>query len=134
MEEALVARLRAVSAITSQLATVNSRPAIDWIERTDALPSITLQDVTAGRNYAHDGATGLGNPMVQIDCWANTYGAAKLIARAVRDEMETAATQGSIDFQESFLVSSRGTEPDDLGGGTKVFRQSLDFSVWFQPA
>jgi hypothetical protein len=134
MEEALLARLRSVGAITSQLATVNGRAAINWIERPEELPAITLQDITAGRIYAHDGATGLANPMVQIDCYARTYGAAKLIARAVRDEMEAAATVAGIEFDESFLVASRGMTPDDLGGGIKVFRQSLDFSVWFSPA
>lgn len=134
MEEALIARLRAVTAITSQLAQVNGRGAIGWIERPEQLPAIVLQDITAGRNYSHGGATELDNPLVQIDCFAKSYGAAKLIARAVRDEMEKPATVGGIIFEESFLVSSRGMNPDDLGGGIKVFRQSLDFSVWFQPA
>lgn len=134
MEEALVTRLRAVTAITSQLATVNSRPAIDWIERPETLACITLQDISAGRLYAHDGAAGLANPLVQIDCWARTYGAAKLIARAVITEMEQSATVSSIAFDEAFLEASRAMDPEDLGGGIKVFRQSLDFSVWFKPA
>lgn len=134
MEEALLARLRAETSITNLLATRKSRAAIDWIERGEELPCITLQDVTTGRLYAHDGATSLANPTVQIDCWAQTYGAAKLIARAVIGEMETAETISGIQFDESFLVSERAMNPEDLGGGIKVFRQSLDFSVWFQPA
>lgn len=134
MEEALLARLRATEAVTALVGTNNSRAAIDWIERPEALPALTLQDITAGKIYAHDGATGLANPVVQIDCWGRTYGEAKLLARAVIAEMETAQTQGSIAFDESFLVASRAMEPDDLGGGLKAYRQSLDFSVWFQPA
>ena len=133
MEEALLARLRAESSITALTGTHNSRAAIDWIERPETLPAITLRDITAGKIYAQDGATGLANPLVQIDCWAGTYGAAKLLARSVITEMETAETISGIVFDESFLVASRAMDPEDLGGGLKVFRQSLDFSVWFQP-
>lgn len=134
MEEALVARLRADAGISALVGTVNSRPAVDWIERSETLPCITLQDVTSGRNYAHDGAIDLESPTVQIDCWAESYGTAKLIARAVIAEMETAATVSGIVFDESFLAASRAMDPEDLGGGIKVFRQSLDFRVWFKPA
>jgi len=134
MEEALITRLRGTAAITALVGTSNSRAAIDWIERADVLPCLTLQDVTAGKIYAHDGSDHLANPTIQIDCWATSYGAAKVLARAVIAEMETAQTVGSIQFNESFLVTSRGMEPEDLGSGIKVYRQSLDFSVWWQPA
>lgn len=133
MEEALLARLRAETTITALVGTHNSRAAIDWLERPEVLPALTLQDITAGKIYAHDGATGLANPVIQIDCWGNTYGAAKLLARAVITEMETAETISGIVFEESFLVASRAMNPEDLGNGTKVFRQSLDFNVWFAP-
>lgn len=134
MEEALVARLRATAAIAALVGTTNSRPAIDWIERPEVLPAITLQDVTSGRDYTHGGATDLERPIVQIDCWAGTYGEAKLIARAVIAEMETQETVSGTAFGFSFVEASRSMDPEDLGGGIKVFRQSLDFRVWFQPA
>lgn len=134
MEEALVARLRANTALAALVATKNSRPAIDWMERGEALPCVTLQDITAGRNYAHDGATELDVATIQIDCWATSYGSAKLIARAVRNALEANATQSSIEFTHAFLVASRAMDPDDLGSGIKVYRQSLDFDIWHQPA
>ncbi|HCS17665.1 MAG TPA: DUF3168 domain-containing protein [Erythrobacter sp.] len=134
MEEALVARLRADASIAALVATVNSRPAVDWMERPESLPAVTLQDVSAGRNYAHSGAVGLDNPMVQIDCWAESYGEAKVLARAVIAEMEGAATVSGIAFEHAFLAASRAMDPEDLGGGIKVFRQSLDFNVRFNPA
>ncbi len=127
MEEALVARLRAAASIISIGATVF------WNERSEALPSMTLTVVDDGRRYAHDGAPELDNPMVQIDCWASTYGGAKLLSRAVRDEMESSSTNNGIEFEESFLVSSRDMTPEDLGSGIEVHRISLDFSVWHQP-
>ena len=133
MEETLVSRLRATAAIAALVGTENSRPAINWIERGETLPSVTLQDVSSGRRYAQDGPIDLENPMIQMDCWATTYGAAKLLARAVRDEMETSETVSGIEFVESFLVAERDMTPEDLGSGIKVFRVSLDFSVWFTP-
>lgn len=134
MEEALVTRLRATAAIAALAGTFHGRPAIDWIERPEVLPAVTLQDITGGRIYTHGGAVGLGDPVVQIDCWAKTYGTAKLLARAVIAEMETQETVGGIRFGFSFLEDSRAMKPEDLGGGIKVFRQSLDFRVWHQPA
>ena len=134
MEEALLARLRASSALAALVATRNSRPAIEWIERGPGLPCVTLQDVAAGRTYTHDGATGLDQPNIQVDCWANTYDEAKVLARAVRDVLEAPAVVSGIDFDIAFLVASRAFDPEDLGSGIKVFRQRLDFSVWFQPA
>lgn len=133
MEEALVERLRAAASVAALVGTTNSRPAINWIERGETLPCVTLQDVSSGRRYAQSGPIDLENPMIQMDCWAETYAAAKLLARAVRDEMETAKTVSGIEFDESFLVAERGMTPDDLGSGIKVFRVSLDISVWFTP-
>lgn len=134
MEEDLVTRLRAVSAIATLVGVSNTRAAIDWIERPEILPALTLTDITAGRLYNHEGADGLKNPIIQFDCWGGTYAAAKALARAVITEMEAAKTTGTTKFDYSFLVASRAMKPEDLGSGIKVFRQSLDFSVWYQPA
>lgn len=134
MEEALVTRLRASAAITALVGTANGRPAIDWVERADVLPSISLQDIAPGREYDMDGAIDLTEPLVQIDCWAVSYGAAKLLARAVIAELEQPATVGGIAFQKGFLAASRAMNPGDLGSGIKVFRQSLDFRLFNTPA
>lgn len=134
MEEALLTRLRESAPIIVLVGTFNDRPAIDWGERKDVLPSIRLQDVAPGRDYDFDGAISLAEPLVQIDCFAASYGAAKLLERAVIEELEQAATVGGIAFQNGFLVSGRAMEPEDLGGGIKVYRQSLDFRLWNTPA
>lgn len=128
MEEALVARLLAASAIS---AIVGGR--VNWGERPqkEGLPAITLSVISPGRNYTHGGADDLASPRVQIDCWARTYLSAKSLARAVRDTLEPPATQGAIKFSASFLDGERDLGPEDVGGGAKVFRISLDFIVWF---
>lgn len=134
MEEALVTRLRAAAAIAALVGTFKGRPAVDWIERPEVLSAVTLQDIAPGRLYNFDGVRSLEEPVVQIDCWAKTYGAAKLLARAITTELEQAATVGGIAFQNGFLEDSRAMNPEDLASGIKVFRQSLDFRLFFTPA
>lgn len=133
MEEAIIARLRANTALAALVSTRNSRPSIDWLDR-GPLDCVTLQDVDQGRGYSHDGATGLDQSTVQIDCWGQSYGAAKLISRAVINALEESVTVAGVKFTHAFLISSRSFEPEDLPGGGRVFRQSLDFQIWNKPA
>lgn len=132
MEEDLLARLR--TRLSGVVGTRNSRAAIDWVERGETLPCLTLQDFAPGREYTFSGARNYFGTSVQFDCWAKTYGEAKLIERALIAEMEQARTVGDTRFNVSFLTDSRAMKPEDLGSGIKVFRQSLDFTVWHGPA
>lgn len=132
MEEDLLVRLRAN--VASVVTTRNGRPAIDWIERGEELPCITLQDFAPNREYTFKGARQYFGPSIQFDCWARTYGAAKIIERALIAEMEQARTVGTTQFDVSFLTDARAMQPEDLGSGIKVYRQSLDFIVWHCPA
>lgn len=131
MEEALVARLLAAASVT---ALVGAR--VTWGERPqrEGLPALTLSVVSPGRGYTHGGADSLGNPRVQADAWGRSYLEAKSLARATRDAMEPAATQGSVRFGPSQLDAERDLGPEDVGGGMKVFRVSLDFILWVSPA
>lgn len=128
MEESLLARLRANAGL---LALVSDR--IDWIERPqgDALPGVTLQVIDPGRHYTLDGY-GLNGTRVQIDSWGSIYDDAKLVARAVLEAIEPAATQGAIEFSRSFLDGGRDHKPVDLPGGGKVFGVSQDFIIWWK--
>ena len=60
--------------------------AVDWMENEpgEALPRIRLMRVSGGDGYAMDGALGLSRARVQVDCIAGSYGAAKLLSRAVK--------------------------------------------------
>lgn len=131
MEEALVARLLA-SPLLSPL--VGNR--ITWGERVkkEPLPAITMLGVSPGRNYVHAGPDPCANPRIQFDCYAGTSAGAKAVARALRDTLETPATQGGIAFSVALLDAERGPLIEDVGGGLKVHRYSLDFFVWFSPA
>lgn len=134
MHEALITRLRADAGIAAAVGTYDSRPAVDWIERPNVLPALTLQEIAPGRDYTHAGAVDLTGPLIQFDCWGNTFGESELLSRAVIAEMEAAATVASVDFDFAFVVSKRATEPEDIGGGVSVHRVSLDFRVHSTPA
>ncbi|MFA5989684.1 MAG: DUF3168 domain-containing protein [Sphingomonas sp.] len=131
MEEQLVARLLGTPTLS---ALVGNR--ITWGERVkkETLPAITMLGVSPGRNYVHGGADPTGNPRVQFDCYGTTAAQAKATARALRDTLETSATQGGIAFSVALLDAERGPLIEDTGGGLKVHRYSLDFFVWFSPA
>ncbi len=131
MEEALVARLLGTPALS---ALVGNR--ITWGERVkkEQLPAITMLGVSPGRSYVHGGADQTANPRIQFDCYGATANQAKAVARALRDTLETPATQSGIDFSVSLLDAMRGPLIEDTGGGLKVHRYSLDFFVWFSPA
>lgn len=129
MEEALSARLLADVAMAALVRTT-----VHWLERPagSALPGVTLQLLSAGRSYDHDGAAGLSGPRVRVDCWGASYGSAKLVARAVIAAIEPPAVSGGIAFSNSFLIGERDLGPEDIPGGGKAFRVSMDFYVWWK--
>lgn len=125
MEEALVAKLLALTGIT---ALVGQR--ITWARRAQggALPAIVLHRIDGNRDYHLGGASGLIASRVQVDCWAASFGAAKLAARAVDAAVSGARfVQGSIRF-DAILVIDERDDSEDLNG-TPLFRTSLDLAV-----
>ena len=84
------------------------------------LPAVRYQRITGGQVTAHSGYTGLENPRYQIDAWANTFDAARAIAKQIRLAMTSATTFTAIVL----------TDFDDYEPEKNLFRISLDFSVW----
>lgn len=126
MEDDLRARLKAALPGTR----------IEWIDRPQkqSLPSITLQVISPGRDYHMKGATGLAGSRVQADCWGETYVSAKTVSRALIAAIEPPATHGGTRFSATFLDGSRDLPPEDIDGGTKVYRVTMDFIIWNAPA
>lgn len=129
MEEALVARLVAATAIT---ALVGQR--VSWFERQrgDALPALTLTKVSPGRDYAHDGADGCDGPRVQIDCWANTDSHALALRNALIAEMEQGAVVGGVTFHPAQLELESWVGEETVDGGERLFRAILDFQFYHE--
>lgn len=82
-------------------------------------PYLTFQVVSNVPTVSLDGPSNLENRRVQIDVWADTYGAAKSLEATIKTTM-----QGS-SFVNIPLLTQDFYEEE-----TKLYRVSMDFSVW----
>lgn len=127
MEAALITRLLANDGLSG---LVGNR--INWGERVqgEPLPAITMMIVSSGRRYNHGGVDGTSDPRVQFDIFGNTMNEARIIRDALKEAIEVRQTVQGISFSVSLLDAERGPLIEDVGGGKKVYRYSLDFFLW----
>jgi hypothetical protein len=85
------------------------------------LPSIVLQVVGVVAEYDLAGPAGLDQAVVQVECHASTYGAAKSLAADVRTTLDAA----------DMILSS---EMRDYDPGTETHSVIQDWFVWYAPA
>lgn len=89
-------------------------------------PYVVLQRITGVRDYHGQGASGLVESRVQIDCYAKTYDGVKNVARSVV-ALLSGRRVGLI--QAIFVVSERDLPAADAGEVTNLFRTSIDIMV-----
>lgn len=128
MEETFVALLLAHPPLSSLVAT-----RIKWSARLQGtpLPAVVMFRVGGRRDTVMDGASGLVESRVQIDCYGRTYTEAKQVARAVIGVVNGARypEQGLAGlFLDAERDTHEGEDPDP------VFRTSLDVRVWHHEA
>lgn len=130
MEEALIKRLLATTAITN---LVSNR--INWMTLPDAFPrpNLTLQVSDGGTDYTHEGLSSLQYPRIQFNCWGNTYAQAKAVARALFSELNTEKDVDAIHFEDAIMVYDQDMPKETLKGGTDVYRVVRDFLVPHRP-
>ncbi|RHZ91151.1 DUF3168 domain-containing protein [Cereibacter sphaeroides] len=120
MEEALRALLLAsggVTALAAKRVNFGSHP------QGDPLPALVLNTISDREGLTVSGPDGVQQARVQIDCYAESYGAAKQLSRAVRAVLHGHSGGG---FQGVFLDGARDLrEPGDDTG--RPYRVSLDF-------
>ena len=128
MEEALIVRLLAdsgVAALVSNRVFPGSRP------QAAALPAVVLQRISGAPGYADDGEIGLDHTRIQVDCWAETYAGAKLLARAVTACLSGfEGTVGATVFQFIELDAERDLREGGTDAADYPFRTALDFLIW----
>jgi hypothetical protein len=128
MEEAIIARLLGESGVAAIVTTrifPGSRP------QGSALPAIVLNRISGGPEYADDGEVGLEQARIQIDCWAATYGEAKLLARAVTACLSAVeGTVGATVFQSIELDIERDLREGGSAAADYPYRTALDFLIW----
>jgi hypothetical protein len=127
MEEAIIARLLADSGLAAIVGTrvfPGSRP------QGSALPAVVMNRISGGPLYADDGEVGLEQARIQIDCWAESYGEAKLLARAVTACLSAFdGTVGATTFEFIELENERDLREGGSDAATYPFRTALDFVV-----
>ncbi len=128
MEAAFIGILTAaagVSAIVGTRVYPQSRP------QGSLYPSLTCTRISGGPLYDDDGEVGLENARIQVDCWAEDYGAAKDLARAVRGVLSAfEGVAGSVDFRYIMLDDERDLRESGGNVAEYPFRTVLDFNVW----
>ena len=129
MREALRARLLADSGVA---ALVGDR--VSWAARprAGALPAIALHMISAERQYALGGSSGLVRSRVQADCWGLTYAAATKVARAVLADL-SGLRDAAMRVQGTFAVDERDLVDEEGSGASEIlYRVSLDFMIWHE--
>ena len=128
MEGAIRARLLAASPVA---ALVGAR--VSWVERPqkDALPGVTLQNVTDERTQNYAGFDAFQPGYVQIDGWAATYAQAKALKEVIIAAITPAGTFNGVRFTRAFVTARDLSERTDTGF---IFRPSLDFTFFYSPA
>jgi hypothetical protein len=130
MEQAIIARLLAtggVTAIAGDRVFPGARPP------AAALPAVVFNVVSGAPVYTDDGDAGLAENRVQIDCWAETYTAAKELAVAVKASLSGfVGTVAGVTFQNLLLITERDRREGGSNARDYLFRTLLDFTVWHE--
>jgi hypothetical protein len=130
MEEGIIAKLLATSAIEALVAErvhPGRRP------QASALPAIDVNTISGAPIYTNDGEAGLASARVEINCWADNYTSAKLLARAVKASLSAFVGEaGGITFQNVLLDAERDFSETGGNQAEYLFRTNLDLIVWFE--
>jgi hypothetical protein len=127
MEEAVIARLLAGSGVA---AVVGTRVFPGAHPQGSALPAVVLNRISGGPLYADDGEVGLEQARIQIDCWAETYTGAKLLARVVTACLSAFdGPVGATTFEFIELENERDLREGGGDAASYPFRTALDFVV-----
>jgi hypothetical protein len=127
MEEEFLALLTSSAAVT---AIVGNRINFGANVQGAPYPRIVMFTVSDFENHTMRGPDGLSVGRVQVDCYALTYGQAKLLSRAVRAVLDGYRGGG---FQGVFHVATRDTREGGTNDAERPFRISLDFETNHNP-
>lgn len=128
IEEALVARLRADTAVAALLArTPDDKPAVHWDERPQSggLPAVTLQTVFEDHAQNFTGFDGLQRALIQVDAWALTRDERKALKDATIAALVPPWSGAGIGFERATLTAQDSSESDET---RTVFRSRMDFT------
>lgn len=122
IEEAIPARLAAVTAVTDLVASrVYPLRAPQGVPR----PFVVVQRISAFREIAFGSNPGLARPRFQVTAWGETYASAKAVATAVRQALERfRGTVVGVEILDCFVENDQDLSDDEAnlrGVATDVF-------------
>ena len=123
MDEVIRAILRAdagVTALVGQRINFGSRP------QGEPLPALALSVPSDIEAATLDGASGLNDARIQVNCAAMSYGEARRLERAVRSALH--GYSGGI-LQGVFHAGSRDFREGGTNEAERLFGFSVDFSI-----
>lgn len=134
MNEALTALLLAHAPLTD---LVGNR--VHWgvqPREVRGLPYLNLSTVSDPRDYHFGGPTCFRLTQIQVDIWAESYGAADDVLAALEGRLSGyRGIAHGIQFFGVFLVAARDLTPPATDGKPQLFRRSVDFNFgWAQEA
>ena len=130
IEEAIYAHLTGNSGVA---ALVSTRIYPLTIPQDIALPAIAYQRISGPRIAAHDGPTGVARARIQITCQAPTYAAAKGLAMAVRQALDTFS--GEVTVSGNKVMVEAAMLANEWDGYEVVTGQStvrVDFQILYK--
>lgn len=94
-----------------------------------ALPALVLNAISDVSGHTLEGPWAMSDGRVQIDCYAQSYGAAKTLGRSVRTALDgyKGGAINAVFFENAQDGREGGTNEAD-----RPFRMSLDFIVNYQ--
>lgn len=97
-------------------------------QRGEPLPAIILNIVSDRTRYSLDGASGLAEARLQVDCYAESYSEAKGLSHAALAVLS--GHRGGL-LEGVFHAGSRDMRDTDAVGEA-AYRVSMDFHVHYQ--
>lgn len=134
MEEALFDVLKTHAALTALVGTNPAR--IYWMRAPQGSPKpyVVLQAISSVPDVTHGGPSGLVAARVQADCYSDSYGTAKTVARAVTGRLSGFRGSSSGVVFDGVFKDAERDEYEDEASTDKLFRVSMDFIIWHKGA
>lgn len=104
---------------------------IDWVENRPGagLPRIVLTQIGGGEDVAHDGASGLAQARVQVDCIAASAAAAAALALQAKAALRS--YRGGV-ISAVFVADQRDLPGGNASAGERLAGVSVDVMVHYQ--
>jgi hypothetical protein len=130
IESALYSHLSTKASIT---ALVSTRIYPQVAPESATYPFITYTVLSESHDHSMGGATGLTNPTIQIDAWADTIANRVAVSEAIRNALDGfTGNMGTenLSIRNCFLQNRANFNENTTEGKTPTWRSSMDFSIW----